>query len=205
MKKINMILCAAVLTCAAFMVSCQKDVEPPVLTDVTTKEYSNTYDFVSLTTVETVSQKEVDADGNNVTHADVVTTTVQNALSGEGTAAATISWNDSKTSKGFKQYNLRINSVYCNNKQKVGTGNFEDLGENWFNYYSTTFYKKNGKYYTQNLQPVTGNPEADNVTLTYTEVNVDDQIGWKPKNDKRVNIVTTTTVYTLVLKASASL
>ncbi|WP_022933548.1 hypothetical protein [Treponema bryantii] len=215
MKKINLVLCAAAIACTAFFASCDNGAKTYV--DVTYENYENTYDLVSFTEVVKVSDAETDASGNAVTHNDITTTGVFTADTKSAKNSATISWKDSEVVDGFTSYSLKINkNVEGKGKSKTNDGDFSaevdtntnNEGITEANTKTWTFYKQDDKYYIKgasgNINLVSGDLEKD-TTISFTDVVVQDRSGIKTKDAKDKYIRTTTTTYTIVLKASESL
>jgi len=219
MKKINLVLCAAAIACTAFFTSCDNGAK--TYTDVTYEDYKNTYDLVSFTKVVTTSETETNAAGTAVTHDDTTATYVWTADAKSAKNTVAISWRDSEVVDGFISYTINIatddlNPIDGKEKHKTGNGDFsaeadytsEEAGvTNSIGRASWTLYKQNDKYYIKsngNLCEVTGDPEKD-TTISYTDVSVSDLAGWKDSDAKNKDIRTTTTTYTIVLKASESL
>jgi hypothetical protein len=229
MKKINLVLCAAAIACTAFFASCDNGAKTYV--DVTYENYENTYDLVSFTEVVKVSDAETDAAGNAVTHNDITTTDVFTADTKSAKNTVTISWKDSEVVDGFTSYNLKLNGgVTGKAKSKTNDGDFsaevdtntDDAEITGYDSYDdnlgTTvrvssprtweFYKQDDKYYIKgdsgNINLVSGDLEKD-TTISFTDVVVQDRSGIKTKDAKDKYIRTTTTTYTIVLKASESL
>lgn len=229
MKKINLVLCAAAIACTAFFASCDNGAKTYV--DVTYENYENTYDLVSFTKVVKVSDAETDASGNAVTHNDITTTDVFTADTKSAKNSATISWTESEVVDGFITYNLKLKSTIAGKaKSKTNDGDFsaevdtntDNVGITGTEVYNTgsgtsyilpsdktwNFYKQDDKYYIKgdsgNINLVSGDLEKD-TTISFTDVVVQDRSGIKTKDAKDKYIRTTTTTYTIVLKASESL
>ena len=222
MKKINLVLCAAAIACTAFFASCDNGAKTYV--DVTYENYENTYDLVSFTEVVKVSDAETDAAGNAVAHTDTTTTSVFTADSKSAKDSVTISWKDSEVVDGFTGYSLEITkNVEGKGKSKTNDGDFSaetdmdvdsisfpgytrDDNGNWIPNFD--FYKQDDKYYIKgrsgNINLVSGDLEKD-TTISFTDVVVQDRSGIKTKDAKDKYIRTTTTTYTIVLKATESL
>ncbi len=233
MKKITLVLCAAAIACTAFFTSCDNGAK--TYTDVTYEEYENTYDLVSFTEVTKITEDKTDAAGNAVTVDPSTTTNVFTADAKSGKNKVKILWTDSEVVDGFVNYKLIItDNVTGKGKSKTNDGEFTaeidistgstssnpyNLGlttetynsDDWSVYYYPckvwNFYKQDGKYYIATADGytlVTGDPEKD-TTISFTDVSVTDNVGWKANDAKNKDIVTTTTTYTIVLKASESL
>ena len=214
MKKITLVLCAAAIACTAFFTSCDNGAK--TYTDVTYEDYKNTYDLVSFTKVVKVSETETNAAGTAVAHDDTTTTSVFTADAKSAKSKVTISWRDSEVVDGFVPYTITINgNVEGKGKSKTNDGDFTSEVDTDTNteyitsggWASWSLYKQDDKYYIKsngNLREVTGDPEKD-TTISYTDVSVSDLAGWKDSDAKNKDIRTTTTTYTIVLKASESL
>ncbi len=217
MKKINLMLGAAVIACTAFFASCNNGTKTFV--DVTEEKYSNTYDLVSYSKKEVVSVSEKDSTGAAVNHDDETTETVWVPLTeptNTGKSVATISWTKSEVEDGFISYELKVNNGQSmNGKKKVKNPGDADFGTEQTasqNISTIYFYKEGDKYYTKgnsgNYYELSGDPE-NATTLSFTDVSVEGDSNssgsWQLATAKDKKVTTTTTTYTIVLKASESL
>lgn len=215
MKKINLVLCAAAVACAAFFVSCKNEAETPEITFVNQTTTQNKYS-VTGTYTEVVADATVNAAGTAST-TDPTVTTKTTVSSGY----ANVRWTEDKTYTGNESYSRYSINFYGvngteNTQRKSGTTVTQEfateltvqplvidgialykIGENF--YYET----EDGQYIKATVGEGFESGEDFKLSLTWSEVV--DNLGWVTTDatvSKASDKTKTTYTYDLSFKAA---
>ena len=210
MKKINLILCAAAVTCAAFFVSCSNSASEYTFVNETT-----TRNLYSVTGTYTKIEADSTVTSGVAGTADETETTVKTITKGY----ATISWTDSETLKGnvSNEYTISFDGLKGTTQSKTDVGTTAGTlapanpTEGSLNLSSISLRKIDDVFcvFTEDGQAV--KVSADNLesgedfTLTIEYSEVEDNLGYRLTTNTDVDTTKTTKKYDLKFVAAKGL